>query len=126
MAEGLTQRELDRKIKEADAKIEKYKGYIAKLNEDKKDWRAQKRRLAAKAAGGKSTSTRKTTAAAKKTTTTKKTTAAKKTTTAKKAATPRKSTAKQPSLLEGVLAEVKKAGIDPGDLLGSILGRKEE
>ena len=49
MAEGLTQRELDRKIKEADTKIEKYKGYIAQLNEDKKEWLAQKRKLATKA-----------------------------------------------------------------------------
>ncbi len=112
MAEGLTQRELDRKIKEADAKIEKYKGYIAKLNEDKKEWRAQKRKLATKSSSSKTTTAKKKTTSAKKTT-------AKKTTT-------RKTPAKQPSLLEGVLAEVKKAGIDPGDLLGSILGRKDD
>lgn len=121
MATTVTQRQLDQKIKIADDKIEKYQGYIAKLREEKKELNAQKRKLAAaKASPAKKTTAAKTTAA-KKTTAVKKTAAAKKTTAAAKKAPAKKAKKPEPGFLEGVLEGV---GIDPKDLLESLLGKK--
>lgn len=125
MATTVTQRQLDQKIKIADDKIEKYQGYIAKLREEKKELNAQKRKLAAaKASTAKKTTAAKTaakTAAAKKTTAVKKTAAANKTTTTARKAPAKKAKKPEPGFLEGVLEGV---GIDPKDLLESLLGKK--
>ena len=123
-----TQRELNAKIKaidlknkQADEKAEKYKGYIRGINEDKKSLNAQRRKLETekkKLAEGKAKPAPKKPAAktaAGKTAVSRKTAAARKTT-AKKADTP------EPSLLEGVMDEVKKLGFDPSDLIDSLLG----
>ncbi|NLC33259.1 MAG: hypothetical protein GX781_08180 [Clostridiales bacterium] len=115
-----TLQELDNKIKIADAKIEKYKGWIARLNEEKKALSAQKQKMT-------SAKTKNSTAAVKKSAAAKtsvKAVAAKKAG-AKNLALKRKPLAKaEPSLLEGVLEEVKKAGFDPTALIDSLLGKK--
>ena len=126
-----TQRELnakikaiDLKIKQADEKAEKYKGYIRGISEDKKSLNAQRRKLETekkKLAEGKAKPAPKKPAAktdAGKTAVSRKTAAARKTT-AKKADSP------EPSLLEGVMDEVKKLGFDPSDLIDSLLGGKK-
>ena len=110
MAEA-TQKQLDREIKAVEAKIEKYKEYIVKLNQEKKSLAARKRKLeaekakaakAGKASAGKTSSAKKTASAKRKT--------------AKPAAK------KQPSLLEGILDEVRKSGDSQGgNLLEQLL-----
>ncbi len=144
-AKKRTARQIDALIKQADDKIDKYKGYIARLQAEKKELNAEKRKLTTAAAKKTTTAkaTSKTTAkkpAAKKTTasktTTTKSTASK--TTAKKPAT-KKTTAtktttkttrkpaakKEKSLLDGLLEGVKQStGMDAGDILESILGKK--
>lgn len=119
-AKAPTQRQLDQKIKIADDKIEKYRGYIANLQAEKKTLQAQKRKLAAAAA--KKTTAASKTATKKKATTTskKKTTSISKKTTTKKAAAKKA----EPTLLEGILDGVKQAGLDPKDILESLLGGK--
>ena len=97
-------------------KIEKYKDYIAKLNQEKKSLTARKRKLAAekaKAAAAKKAPAKK--APAGRTAAAKKAAAAKRKT-AKPAAK------KQPSLLEGILDEVRKSGDSQGgNLLEQLL-----
>ena len=97
MAEA-TQKQLDREIKAVEAKIEKYKEYIVRLNQEKKSLAARKRKLEAEKAkaakAGKTSSVKKTASAKRKT--------------AKPAAK------KQPSLLEGILDEVRKSGDSQG------------
>ena len=115
---------IDLKIKQADEKAEKYKGYIRGISEDKKSLNAQRRKLETekkKLAEGKAKPAPKKPAAktaAGKTAVSRKTAAARKTT-AKKADSP------EPSLLEGVMDEVKKLGFDPSDLIDSLLGGKK-
>ena len=126
-----TQRELiakikaiDLKMKQADEKAEKYKGYIRGISEDKKGLNAQRRKLETekkKLAEGKAKPVPKkpvAKTAAGKTAVSRKTAAARKTT-AKKADSP------EPSLLEGMMDEVKKLGFDPSDLIDSLLGGKK-
>ena len=115
---------IDLKIKQADEKAEKYKGYIRGISEDKKSLNAQRRKLETekkKLAEGKAKPAPKKPAAkttAGKTAVSRKTAAVRKTA-AKKADSP------EPSLLEGVMDEVKKLGFDPGDLIDSLLGGKK-
>ena len=115
---------IDLKIKQADEKAEKYKGYIRGISEDKKSLNAQRRKLETekkKLAEGKAKPAPKKPSAktaAGKTAVSRKTAAARKTT-AKKADSP------EPSLLEGVMDEVKKLGFDPSDLIDSLLGGKK-
>ena len=115
---------IDIKIKQADEKAEKYKGYIRGISEDKKSLNAQRRKLETekkKLAEGKAKPAPKKPAAktaAGKTAVSRKTAAVRKTT-AKKADSP------EPSLLEGVMDEVKKLGFDPSDLIDSLLGGKK-
>ena len=115
---------IDLKIKQADEKAEKYKGYIRGISEDKKSLNAQRRKLETekkKLAEGKAKPAPKKPAAK---------TAAGKTAVSRKTAAVRKTAAKmadspEPSLLEGVMDEVKKLGFDPGDLIDSLLGGKK-
>ena len=115
---------IDLKIKQADEKAEKYKGYIRGISEDKKSLNAQRRKLETekkKLAEGKAKPAPKKPAAktaAGKTAVSRKTAAVRKTA-AKKADSP------EPSLLEGVIDEVKKLGFDPSDLIDSLLGGKK-
>ena len=121
---------IDLKIKQADEKAEKYKGYIRGISEDKKSLNAQQRKLEAekkKLAEGKAKPAPKKPAA--KAAASGKTAAAGKTAAPKKPAV-RKTTAKkadspEPSLLEGVMDEVKKLGFDPSNLIDSLLGGKK-
>lgn len=129
------ERQLDTRIKAAEAKIEKYKGYIAKLNETVKELSRKKRALlndAKKAAAKKSVKAAGKAAgsgsAAKKTASAR--SGAKKTAAgrsgAKKAPAKRGAPKKkEPSLVEGVLDELKKSGLDPSELLGGLLGGKK-
>lgn len=105
---AVTQKQLDLKIRTADGKIEKYKGYIAKLNLEKKSLLAQKRKLEAEKAKPAKAAVKK---PAGKANAVKKTSAAKKT-----------AAKKQTSILEGILDEVNKSGgAQGGNLLEMLL-----
>lgn len=113
-----TAKQLDTKIETINKTIAGLRERIEKLNADKKELQAQKRKLAsAKAAAARKATAGK--AAAKKTTA-KKTTAKK---TATKKTTIRKAPAKKDEgILDGLLEGLKDSGFNAEDILKSILG----
>ncbi len=121
----LTLRQVEMKIKAVDGSIGTLKEKLEKLNADKKALQAEKRRLsAARTAAAKKAAAKK--ATAKKTTVKK--TAAKKTTAkkapARKTAAKKAAARKDENLLDGLMDGLKQAGLNPEDLLKSILGGK--
>jgi len=110
MAEGkaLTQRQLQGKLSVIDEKINKYKGYIAKLNTEKKKLAAQKKKLAAAADKPKKSPVK-----AKPAAKTTRKPAAQKRAARKKSGQPDAG----PSVIEAILSEVKKTGIGMDDII---------
>jgi hypothetical protein len=122
MAEGksLTQRQIQGKISVIDAKVDKYRGYIAKLNAEKKKLAAQKKKLAAAAAKAKDAPAKpKARPASKDRTPGRKPAAGNRTSKSKKGAKPEH----DGSVLQGILAEVKKSGIGVDDIIASLTGK---
>ena len=129
MAEGkaLTQKQIQGKIDVIDAKVEKYRGYIANLGAEKKKLATLKKKLAAAAVKPKKASAKAGKVPAKpKAKPAAKESAAKKKEPAGKRVPKAKKTDKADSggsVLEGILAEVKKSGIGVDDIIASLTGK---
>ena len=109
----LTLRQVEAKIAKVNESIENAKQRLVKLDAEKKALTAEKRRLSAV-----KTKAAKTSPAGK---TAKKKTAVKKPAEKKAAAKDTKEKSEE-NLLDGLIGGLKQAGLDPEDLLKSILG----